>query len=83
MKYEKMDIRDLIRTDTIEPLIVFESNKEYVNDVLSSQVDLRPYNMEYVTEAQLPSNWASFRYQDIVNQGGAPSEIVENLSKGR
>ncbi len=83
MKYEKMDIRDLIRTDTIEPLIVFESNKEYVNVVLSSQVDLRPYNMEYVTEAQLPSNWASFRYQDIVNQGGAPSEIVENLSKGR
>ncbi len=80
LKYEKMDIRDLIRTDTIEPLIVFESNKEYVNDVLDSQLDIRPYNMQFVRESELPSSWASFRYQDIVNEGGAPSEIVETRS---
>ncbi len=81
MKYEKIDIRDIIRTETIEPLIMFEPNKEYVNDVLEAQVNLRPYNMQFISEEELPSSWTSFRYQEIVNQGGAPSEIVETRSK--
>lgn len=81
LKYENMDIRDLIRTDTIEPLIVFESNKEYVNEVLASQLNLRPYNMKFMPEDQLPDDWASYRYQQIVNEGGAPSDIVEEQAR--
>ncbi|MGD6851841.1 MAG: hypothetical protein ACQCN6_07270 [Candidatus Bathyarchaeia archaeon] len=77
VKYEKKDIRDVIKDDRVEPLIVFEPNKEYVNKVLESQVNLRPYNMEFVPEAKLPSDWKSFGYQNKVNAGGAPSEIVE------
>ncbi len=77
LKYEKKDIRDIVHAESIEPLIVFEPNKEYVNKVLETQVNLRPYEMKFVPEDQLPSNWKSFRYQNQVNAGGAPSEIVE------
>lgn len=64
VKYEKMDIRDLLKDDKVEPLIVFEPNKEYVNKVLESQVNLRPYNREFVSEDKLPSDWKSFNYQE-------------------
>lgn len=83
VKYEKMDIRDLIKDDSIEPLIVFEPNKEYVNKVLEEQVNLRPYNMKFVPEESLPSDWRSFDYQNKVNSGGVPSEIVEERWKSR
>ena len=83
VKYEKMDIRDLIKDDSIEPLIVFEPNKEYVNKVLEEQVHLRPHNMKFVPEESLPSDWKSFGYQSKVNAGGVPSEIVEERWKVR
>ena len=83
VKYEKMDIRDLIKDDKIEPLIVFEPNKEYINKVLETQVNLRPYNMEFVPEDHLPSDWKSFGYQSKVNAGGVPSEIVEERFRER
>lgn len=83
LKYEKMDIRDLIKDDKVDPLIVFEPNKEYVNKVLEEQVNLRPYNMQFVPEDQLPSDWKSFGYQNRVNEGGVPSEIVEERYRER
>lgn len=83
VKYENMDIRDLIKDDRVEPLIVFESNKEYINKVLEEQVNLRPHNMQFIMEDQLPSNWKSFGYQTRVNEGGVPSEIVEERYRER
>jgi len=78
-KYEGRDLMDLLKTDVIEPLIVFEPNKDYVNMVLDTQVDLQPYNMRFMRTRDLPSNWASFDYQRKVNAGGAPSETVVHL----
>lgn len=83
LKYEKQDIRDVIKADSVEPLIVFEPNKEYVNKVLDTQVNLRPYNMEFVPEEKLPSDWKSFSYQNKVNADGVPSEIVEERFRER
>ncbi len=80
-KHEGKDLKQLMRVDMIEPLIVFEPNKEYVNEVLESQVNLRPYNKRFMTEDQLPSDWPSFGYQARVNEGGAPSDIVEDESR--
>ncbi|MDD3926373.1 MAG: hypothetical protein PHT33_06930 [bacterium] len=81
-KYEDRDIRDIIRTDTIEPLIVFESNKDYVNRILEEQVDLQPYNMNYFNLNDLPDNWPSFAYRDRINAGGVPSEqVVERAER--
>jgi hypothetical protein len=67
----------------VELLIVFEPNKEYVNKVLDEQVNLRPYNMEFIPEDKLPSNWQSFGYQQKVNAGEVPSEIVEERYRER
>ena len=75
-RYEGRDIMDVVKADVIEPLIVFESNKDYVNSVLDAQLDLAPNNMEYVRMRDLPDNWASFGYQRVMNAKGVPSEEV-------
>jgi rubrerythrin len=80
-RYEGKDLKQLMKADNIEPLIVFEPNKEYVNKILETQVNLRPYNMRFMLEDQLPEDWPSFGYQAKVNQGGVPSEIVEDEFK--
>jgi len=79
--YEKRNIRDVMRTDVIEPLIVFEPNKEYVNQVLNREIEFEPLNMEFVNYHDLPKDWPSFGYRDRVNAGGVPSEIVADRAK--
>lgn len=82
-KYENRDIVDILKTDVIEPLIVFEPNKDYVNHVLETQVDLQPSNMEFVKSENLPRDWESFGYRDKVNAGGVPSEdVVDRARRG-
>lgn len=81
-KHEGRDIMDdIMRTDVIDPLIVFESNKDYVNRVLDEQLDLAPDNMEYVRISDLPDDWSSFGYQRVVNEKGAPSEEIVDKAK--
>lgn len=75
-QFEGKDIRDVMRTDSLEPLIVFEPNKEYVNHILETQVQLQPLDKEFVDSDELPDDWASFGYRDKVNAGGVPSEQV-------
>ena len=80
-QFENRDIRDVLKTDVIEPLIVFEPNKDYVNEILNTQVNLQPLNMQFVDESELPSDWPSFAYRDTVNAGGVPSEQVVDRAK--
>lgn len=80
-QFEGKDIRDVMKTDVVEPLIVFEENKDYVNEVLETQVQLQPLNMEFVDSDELPDDWASFGYRDKVNAGGVPSEQVVDRAK--
>jgi len=75
-KHEGRDIQDIMKANVIEPLIVFESNKDYVNQVIDEQLDLAPHNMEFVRLRDLPDDWASFAYQRVVNAKGVPSEEV-------
>ncbi len=75
-KYEKRDMREVMQTDVVEPLIVFESNKDYVNRIVEKQIDLMPHNMIFERLSDLPDDWATFGYQRAVNAGGVPSEIV-------
>lgn len=82
-KYEGRDARDILRTDVIEPLIVFEPNKDYVNWILDTQVDLQAHNMRFYKIRDLPDNWPSFGYQRKVNAGGVPSDtVVDRLGMG-
>lgn len=80
-KYEKKDIRDLLKLDVIEPLIVFEPNKDYVNKLIETQVDLQPLNAKFVDYHDLPKDWSSFAFRDKVNAGGVPSEQVVDRAK--
>jgi hypothetical protein len=54
----------------------FEQNVEYVREVLATQVDLRTDGPDYVEVGDLPSGHRLFEYQELVNAGGTPSEIV-------
>jgi len=60
----------------IAPLIVFESNKEYVRQIVNTQRNLQPLGTEFRSKEQLPADWGSYR--SIVNREGVPSQqIVE------
>ncbi len=80
-KYEGRDIRDVVRADVIEPLVVFEPNKDYVNKVIDEQLDLMPSGMEYKRLSELADTWSSFKFQWKVNRAGVPSE--ETTRKAR
>lgn len=75
-KYEGRDIMNIVNADVIEPLVVFESNKDYVNQVIEEQLDLSPHNMDYMRFRDLPDDWPTFRFQWKMNEAGVPSEEV-------
>lgn len=67
---------NIVKADVIEPLIVFEPNKGYINQVIEEQLDLMAHNMKYMRLRDLPDDWPSFRFQWKVNDAGVPSEEV-------
>lgn len=73
-KHDGTTLKDLMKTDRVEPLIVLEPNKEYVNKILKEQVNLQPLDKKFVDKNQLPKNWPTFHYRDIVNRDGVPTE---------
>ena len=64
----------LIGDRPLDQMIVLEPNKEYVQHILDTQVDLRTTNREFVPKHQLPADWPSYHYQDVVNSAGSPTE---------
>ncbi|WP_414470326.1 hypothetical protein [Methanobacterium sp. ACI-7] len=76
MKHEGRDIDEIMKADTIRPLVLFEPNKKYINNVLEEQIDLMPYNMEFEHLADLPDSWSSFMFQRMANSCSMPSEDV-------
>ncbi|HAR63558.1 MAG TPA: hypothetical protein DCS13_08855 [Candidatus Margulisbacteria bacterium] len=56
--------------------IKFESNVDYVREVLANQVNLTAMGTEFVPFDQIPPDYRYFMYQNKVNSGGAPSEMV-------
>lgn len=87
-KYEKRDPEEIIGTKVILPCH-FETQKDYVADVLVSEIDKRhDGNKGYTTIDKLPPDWASYKVQEIVNGAdsdrplrGAPSEQTIHLIK--
>lgn len=82
-KFEGRDIKEVLRAESIPGLVVLESQKDYVNHILETQLDLRPFNMEFVPEDQLPHDWPSWNYQAKVNSGWVPSESVVDEAEGK
>jgi hypothetical protein len=54
----------------------FESNIDYVREILSKQTDYNAVGTEFVPGDKLPKDSHYKKYQDMVNKGGVPSEQV-------
>ena len=79
-KFEKRDMRDIMKTDAIAPIIMLEQNTAYINQVLATQVNLEPLDKEFVNKDELPADWPSYAYRNKVNGAGVPSEQVAELA---
>ncbi|MFC7516167.1 hypothetical protein ACFQUU_14230 [Herbaspirillum sp. GCM10030257] len=70
---ERRDPTELFPGDLPEP-IPFESQRDFVRQVLLKEVDLRANGMQYVDKAN--ESQASIAYRQHINSDGSPSETV-------
>jgi hypothetical protein len=75
-RYEGVEPAEILPKELPDTPVTFEPNKQYVRQVLASQVDLRPDGLGYTPVEQLPDDHRFFAFQETVNAGGAPSEVV-------
>lgn len=79
-KYERRDPEEVIGSEIVIPCR-FKSQKNYVKEILKTQVDKRLESEgEFTTISKLSSNWPSYKVQEKQNELGAPSENAVNLS---
>ena len=76
-RVEGKNATKLLDNVSISSLIEFEPNLEYIEAVLATKIDLQPYDGEFVPEDRLPSDWPSFKFREIINGRGSPSDEVE------
>ena len=85
-KHEKRDAQEVIGSEIVIPNR-FKSQKEYVTQILESQIQKRlTADKDYANIEELPENWESYDVQSIVNCSGSPSESVIEIicaAKGR
>lgn len=66
---------------SIPQLIVFQPNKEYVNQVLRDTVDWRPVDKQFVPLSQVPSDWPSNEWNRKANADGSPTEDLTGMAE--
>jgi len=75
-QYEGREAESLLPSELPLPLR-FQSNKEYVRDILASQIDLTADGNMYQSADSLPDSHRYFAWQRLVNvDGSAPSQRV-------
>lgn len=80
-KHEKRDPEEIIGNKIVLPCH-FETQKDYVTNILENEIDKRldgKEDMGYTTIDKLPDDWASYNTQKIVNAKGAPTEQTIRL----
>jgi hypothetical protein len=75
-RLEGRDPAELLPPSLPDTPVTFEPNKDYVRQVLAETIDLRTDGLDYVPLNDLPKDHRYFRYQQTVNEGGAPSDLV-------
>jgi hypothetical protein len=80
-RFEGREPEELLPPSLPEQPTTFQQNKEYVREVLASQIDLRKDGFEYVPVDELPSDHGYWRYLEIVNRDGSPTEQVVDLDR--
>jgi hypothetical protein len=81
-QYENKDPEEMY-PEKLPELTIFQSNKDYIREVLASQIKLTSRETEYIDTGELPDNSRYHQYQKAVNAGGVPSQqvIEENIRK--
>ncbi len=74
-KYEDKEAESVVPDSFPEPLKI-ESSKDYVREILESQIDLTADGTDFVNVNELPENHRYNKYQKIVNRGTVPSNQV-------
>ena len=80
-RYEGRDPRELLPPSLPEVPLTMQSNKDYVRQVLATQIDLRSDEGRYVDVSEVGKGAPSTRYQSIVNADGVPTEQVIDLTR--
>ena len=81
-KYENRDPIEIIG-DKVYDTCHFESQKEYVNKILTTEISKRldgKKDKGFCNIVDLSDNWECYKLQHIVSLDGAPSENAVNLS---
>ena len=81
-KLDKKEAKDML-PEKFPELIVFQSNKDYVRDVIKNQITLTADKDEFVDVSKLKKDHRFFEFQGKVNGGTVPSSdvIKEHISK--
>ncbi|MGI5836832.1 MAG: hypothetical protein ACOX87_10160 [Chloroflexota bacterium] len=79
-KRDGMDGRQLWPEQLPKP-ISLQPSKDYVNQVLANQVDLRANYKQFVHKDKLPRDWASGPYQHAVQADRMPSTGFQQLKR--
>lgn len=75
-KYENRDPEEVIGETVVHPCH-FESQQEYVSEVLEKEIDKRlAKNGEYQYIKDIPDDWASYKIQEISGKDGVPTEAT-------
>lgn len=72
-KYERRDPAEIL-PETLPDPIAYESQREFVRQVLSQEVDLRADGPDFVNKSQ--ESQRSIEYREHMNSTGSPSEVV-------
>jgi len=82
-RYEGVEPEEILPPALPNTPVTFEPNKEYVREILATQIDLRTDGVNYVPIDELPKNHRFFKFNERVNGKGVPSEevIEENRAK--
>lgn len=78
-KHENRDPEEVIGSEIIYPCH-FESQKEYVSNILENEIDKRlGVKKDYSKIENLPEEWSSYKVQEKVSSDGAPTEMTIHL----
>jgi len=74
-KTEKRDISEIVPLSLPEP-IEYTKHREFVRQVLQSEVDLRASGTQFIPKSQEKKDSPSVKYRTRLNSKGSPSDIV-------
>jgi len=78
-KYEKRDPEEML-PKKFPKLFKFQSNIDYVREIIAAQTDYNAQGTEFVPGDKVPADSKYHEYQKAVNAGGTPSQQVIEMN---